>query len=304
MLSHSYDYKDCLDNSLKVAWKEDDVLRGRDFDFSKHFLPNRISGVEGIQCLDADEKRKLDQITANAYCHIFAYVEEFIVPQALDEAEKDVYGDEVRFRALVRFAEEELKHQELFRRSIAKFEQGFGVECGLIPGREDVAKIVLGQSKLCSLLLTSMIEWFTQLHYLEHVKGATDLDGLFHDLLKFHWLDEAQHAKLDSLLMDEVAQGMNADDREKAVDELLELGTAIDGLLSQQIDLNIASLEAATGRTFTDAERAEIREQTQPAYRWTFLVSGLQHPAFRKIVGELTDQGLGKIDAVVIALAA
>ena len=142
-----------------------------------------------------------------------------------------------------------------------------------------------------------MIEWFTQLHYLEHVKDETGLDELFRDLLKFHWVEEAQHTKLDSLLMDEVTSGMSAEDKEKAVDELLELGGAIDGLLSQQIDLNIESLGKATGRTFTDTEKGEIRESTQRAYRWTFLVSGLEHPSFSKIVGELTKQGAGKIKA-------
>ena len=75
MLSHNFSYQNCLDNSVKVAWKEDDVLSGRNFDFSKRFLPNRITGVDGIECLNEDEKRKLDQITGNAYCHIFAFVE-------------------------------------------------------------------------------------------------------------------------------------------------------------------------------------------------------------------------------------
>ena len=217
MVSHSYSYADILQSSLKVAWTERQVLEGKDFDYSKRFLPNGLTRVDDIRCLDDRDKLKLNQIMGNAYCHIFAYVEEYIIPQALEAAEKQVYGEETRLRTLLRFAEEETNHQELFRRSIALFERGFGVKCGLIPGREEVAKVVLGKSRLCSYLLTSMIEWCTQLHYVEHVRHRNELDGLFRDLLKYHWMDEAQHAKIDSLLIDELTREISEADREKAV---------------------------------------------------------------------------------------
>jgi hypothetical protein len=303
MVSRSYSYADILQSSLKVAWTERQVLEGKDFDYSKRFLPNGLTRVDDIRCLDDRDKLKLNQIMGNAYCHIFAYVEEYIIPQALEAAEKQVYGEETRLRTLLRFAEEETKHQELFRRSIALFERGFGVKCGLIPGREEVAKVVLGKSRLCSYLLTSMIEWCTQLHYVEHVRHRNELDGLFRDLLKYHWMDEAQHAKIDSLLIDELTREISEADREKAVDELLELGGAVDGLLSDQADLDMESLEKAVGRALSSAERAEIKKNTQRAYRWTFLVSGLEHPSFVQIVGELTSRGPGKLQAVTRALS-
>lgn len=303
MLSHDYSYKEILQNSLKVAWTEREVLDGRDFDYSKRFLPNRLSGVDGIRSLSDREKLKLNQIMGNAYCHIFAFVEEYIIPQALEAAQRDIYGDETRLRTLLRFAEDESKHQELFRRSTALFEQGFGVEIGLIPAREEVAKVVLGKSRLCSYLLTSMIEWFTQTHYVEHVKDRGELDPLFRDLVRYHWMDEAQHAKIDSLLIDEIVREIGAEDREKAVDELIELGGAVDGLLSQQADLDLESLERAIGRTLSEDEKAEIKRHTQRAYRWTFLVSGLEHPNFVRIVSELTERGPAKLEAVARALS-
>lgn len=303
-LSHDYSYQDCLDRSKRVAWKEDDVLAGKTFDFSKRFLPNRLSGVDEIECLDETEKRQLNQIMGNAYCHIFAFVEEYIIPMVTQEALKDPYGDEVRFRSLLRFAEEELKHQELFRRSIALFEQGFRTKCSLIGSREDVAKAVLSKSRLAVLYLTTLIEWFTQLHYVEHVRDASGLDELFRDLLRFHWMDEAQHVKQDTLLIEEIVKSSSPDQRESAIDELLELGGAIDTLLSQQIQLNIESLERATGRRLTEEQKGEIGAKTQRAWRWTFLVSGLKHPNFVKLVKELTKEGSGKIMRAAEALSA
>ena len=304
MLSHNYTYQDCLDNSKKVSWSEDDIFAGKNFDFSKRFLPNKLTGVDEIGCLNDDEKRQLNQIMGNGYCHIFAFVEEFIIPAIMEEAMKDAYGDEVKLRSLLRFAEEELKHQELFRRSIDLFGQGFGIECGLIPGREEVAKVVRSKSKLAVLILTSVIEWFTQLHYIEHVRDDSDLDGLFRDLLRFHWMEEAQHAKQDMLLISELAETLTLEERETAIDEVIELGGAIDGLLAQQIGLNIEALGKVAGRTFTAAEKEEITTRTQHAWRWTFLVSGLEHPNVAKIVGALTTEGPGKIKDVVEALSA
>ena len=303
MLSHDYSYPEILDNSLKVAWTEREVLEGRDFDYSKRFLPNRLTGVDGIRCLNEGEKLKLNQIMGNAYCHLFAYVEEYIIPQALEAAQRDIHGDETRLRTLLLFAEDESKHQELFRRSRALFEKGFGVQCALIPGREDVAKVVLSKSRLCSYLLTSMIEWFTQSHYVEHVRDRSELDELFRDLVKYHWMDEAQHAKIDSLLIDEITREISEEECEAAVDELLELGGAVDGLLSQQADLNLVSLEKAIGRTLSEKDKEEIKRNTFRAFRWTFLVSGLEHPKFVQIVSELTQRGPAKLEAVARALS-
>jgi hypothetical protein len=137
MLTDDYSYDACLRGSVTKAWTVDDCFRGRDFDFNKPFLPERIAGVSAIRCLDDHEKRMLNQIRGNSYCHVFAFVEEYIVPLVIDRARTDVYGDETRLWSLLRFAEEEVKHQEMLRRAGEQFQAGFGVTCGLVPGREN-----------------------------------------------------------------------------------------------------------------------------------------------------------------------
>src|SRR6266508_4264760 len=122
MLTHAYSYATALDGSVKNAWTVEDCYQGRDFDFTKSFLPERIAGVQGITCLDDDEKRTLNQIRGNSYCHIFAFVEEYIVPMVMASACRDVFGDETRLWSLLRFAEEEVKHQEMLRRAIVQVE--------------------------------------------------------------------------------------------------------------------------------------------------------------------------------------
>ena len=304
MLTHEHGYDALLRGSVDHPWTVDDCFRGRDFDFSRPFLPDRIAGVDGIGCLGADEKRVLNQVRGATYCHIFAFVEEYIVPLVMDRARADVYGDETRLWALLRFAEEEVKHQEMLRRAVARIEAGLGVTCGLVPGREAVAEVVLDAPPLTALLLTSMIEWFTQLHYVEHVRGREQLDELFRDVLRFHWVDESRHARMDSLLIDEVAGELTARQRDDAVDQLLRLGGAVDGLLGQQVELDLDTLQRSTGRALSDREQDEIRTHQRRAYRWTFLVSGLRHPRFVQIAGAVSATGADKIAAAAQALAA
>jgi hypothetical protein len=222
----------------------------------------------------------------------------------LANAMRDVYGDETRLWSLLRFAEEEVKHQEMMRRACEQFAEGFGSHCELIAGREAVAQAVLSTSPLAALLLTSLIEWFVQLHYVEHVRDDQDLDPLFRDLLRYHWIDESRHAKLDALLIDEVATVLSDEDRDRAIDEVLDLGSAIDGLLAQQMGLDIEALERATSRDFAADERDQIRSAQQRAYRWTFLVSGLEHPKFVQIVDAVTRGGRSKLESTAAALSA
>jgi hypothetical protein len=304
MLTHDYSYDACLHASVATTWTVDDCFADRTFDFTKRFLPERIAGVEEIVCLDADEKRLLNQIRGNSYCHLFAFVEEYIVPLVMDRARTDVFGDETRLRSLLRFAEEEVKHQEMLRRAVAQFETGFGVTCGLVSGRVEVANVVLDASPLTALLLTSMIEWFTQRHYVEHVRDERELDELFRDILRYHWIDESRHARMDSLLIDEVAAELPIDQREAAVDQLLQLGAAVDDLLAQQIELDVDALQRVSGRVLTDAQRSEVRAEQRRSYRWTFLVSGLDHPEFVRIVDQVSPSGRAKVAATAEALGA
>ena len=59
-----------------------------------------------------------------------------------------------------------------------------------------------------------------------------------------------------------------------------------------------------TGRRFTEAEKEEISTKTQRAWRWTFLVSGLEHPNVVKLIKELTREGPEKIKGAAKALSA
>jgi hypothetical protein len=103
--------------SKRIRWDiERDVIRGRRFDFGRKFMPDGLSKVGHLQFLSPAEKRFLSQIQGRTYANMFALVERYIGAKTLEISEGHRFGDQVALEALVRMADEELKHQELFRR--------------------------------------------------------------------------------------------------------------------------------------------------------------------------------------------
>jgi hypothetical protein len=203
-------------------------------------------------------------------------------------------------RALLGFAGEEAKHIQLFRRFREEFEAGFGSRCPVLEPSEGIATAILAHQPLAVALLTLHIEWMTQRHYLDGVKDAP-LDPQFASLLRHHWMEEAQHAKLDTLLVETLARPFGESQIMRAVDEYLEIGGMIDGGLRQQVKLDIEALRAATGRVLTEAERERFTEVQLQALRWTFIGSGITHPQFLATVGCLSPAARTRLEQVAPA---
>ena len=133
--------------------------------------------------------------------------------------------------------------------------------------------------------------------------AAEQLDPLFCSLLKHHWLEESQHAKLDTLIVDKIAGELQPEQIETGVDDYMDIGKMLDGGLAAQVQLDIESLQRATGRTFTVEGKAAIRQEQTKAYRWTFLLSGMSHPNFDRSLRELSAQGHERVSQLARAIA-
>ena len=298
----TYTYESTLATAQKVNWKIEDIIGGdKRIDFTKPFMPESLAGVRALDFLSKSEQRTLNQIRGLGYLVMFGLVEEFILPFVLDHARPRLAGDNYRTRALIQFASEEAKHIQLFKRFRAEFDAGFGHPCEVIGPPEAIATEVLSHSPLAVALLTLHIEWFVQRHYLESIRDDQDLDPQFKSLLKHHWLEEAQHTKFDTLMVDELAAEMTPDGIGKAVDEYLELGGFIDGGMQQQTRLDLASLERATGRRLTLEEKERVSAAQLKTLRWTFIGSGITHPNFLTTVGKLGPGLREKLEAVAPA---
>lgn len=267
------------------SWRVDDLIgNGRRLDFTRSFMPEGLAGVGSLTFLTKDQRRALNQIRGHEYLSIFGLVEEFILPFVLDHARPRLRDDDHRVRALLQFAGEEAKHIQLFKRFREAFAAGFGAPAEVIGPAEAIAAEVLKKHPLAVALLILQIEWMTQKHFLEGVKDNGDLDPLFRSLLKHHWMEEAHHAKLDTLMVQALGESCSLEERMSAFDQYLELGMFFDQGLGAQLDLNLAAFTKATGRRLSEAEALQVREVQRRAMRWTYIGSGLTHPMFLEAV--------------------
>lgn len=286
----TYAYSACLESAHRIQWKLDEVLGTKRFDPRKLWMPASLSGAAGLEFLSQDERRVLNQLELAAYAHLFGYVEEFIAPMVTTLAHEHELDRRDAFEALANFAAEEVKHMNLFRRVRDRVQEQLGVELELLRDETGTARYVLGKSMGAALLLTSSIEWMTQRHYLEAFAEDGALDPLSKSIFKAHWLEESQHAQLDHLETVRAFEAMSAEERERAVDDLIELVASVHGLLVQQVAHDVANLERCVGRTFGAAHRGELHRALLDAKRWTFLTTGVTHPNFQKLFAAVTTE--------------
>ena len=294
---HDFNFKSTLASSLRAQWELDDVLReDQELDFSRNMMPESLARTAAAPGLSADEQKVLNQIAAHEYLSMFGIVEEFLLPFVLDQARPELRGDDWRVRALLNFASEEAKHIHLFKRFHAAFVRGFPVECQVIGPSEAIGAEILRHDPFAVSLVILMIEWMTQQHYLGSIKDDGDIDPLFKSLMKFHWMEEAQHAKLDTLIVEALAEGRTDEQIDKAMDEFFEIGAFLDGGLKQQTEFNLDALEQVIGRKLENRE--EIAEQQHQAGRWTFIGSGMVHERFIATLNQLSPRAAERIAEV------
>jgi P-aminobenzoate N-oxygenase AurF len=291
---HNFNYEATLATSLRAQWQLDDVLReDQKLDFSRNFLPQSLARTAAIESLSPFEQRILNQISAHQYLSIFGVVEEFILPFLVDHARPHLLGDDYRIRALLNFASEEAKHIHLFKRFHSAFVRGFPVECQVIGPSAAIGAEILRHDPLAVGLVILMIEWMTQAHYLGSIRDDTDIDPLFKSLILNHWKEEAQHAKIDTLIVDALGEGRGEAQIDKVIDEFFEIGGFLDDGLKRQAGFNLDALERAIGRRIDDREA--ILAQQHRAARWTYIGSGMVHERFKATLESLSPRAAERI---------
>jgi hypothetical protein len=282
-------YATCAKSSRKDEWQIDrDLLRERSFDFSRKFLPDGLSFVDRLGFLSADDARLLSQIQGRTYAYIFGLVERFISAKMLEQGRAHVLGDQYALEGLVRFSNEEIKHQELFRRMEKMMDRHMPGGYRQVADPNDVARAVLATSTWSVLALTCHIELFVQAHYDESIAPQQDICPLFRDVFKFHWRDECRHVQLDELEWTAEHARLSKAERDRAVDDLIALIGAVDGILQSQAATDCEYFLRATASVFGPAEQGAIRAGVLQAYRWQYILSGVQHKYFARLLSSMT----------------
>jgi hypothetical protein len=297
-------YARCIQASKLVRWDIDaDVIRGRRFDRADKFLPDGLSLADAFTTLSPDEKRFVSQIQGRTYANVFGLVERFINAKILELSRERALGDQLALEALVRFSDEELKHQALFRRIERMVAEVLPPGYRFDVDADDLAHAVLGKSTWAVLALTLDIELFTQLHYRESIDPDTALSALFKDVFLYHWKEESQHAILDELELMRHDAALSPEQRDRGVDDLIALVAAIDGILKAQAAADAGYFAATCGRTVDADEARAIEAGFLAAYRWQYIHSGVRHPRFGKALsGLITDSQGQRIQAALATL--
>ncbi|MEO8543636.1 MAG: hypothetical protein ABI434_08640 [Burkholderiaceae bacterium] len=287
-------YAKCIEVSKRIRWDTDrDVIRGRGFDFSKKFLPDGLSKVTQLSFLTADEQRLFSQVQGRTYANMFALVERFIGAKVLEISRGHWLGDQVALEALVRLTDEELKHQEMFRRLETMMAPGMPAGYRFLPQSNDVAGAVLTAPTWAVLGLVCDIELFSQAHYRSSIDAETQIDALWKDVFLFHWREESQHAIVDEMEWMREDDKLDAQQRDQAVDALIGLVGAVDGIVQMQAESDAEYFTHAAGRSFDASQAQAIHATMLRAFRWQYILSGVQDPRFLEILGSMinTEQG-------------
>jgi hypothetical protein len=274
-------YARAIAASKRIRWDvDDDVIRGRALDLNQKFLPDGLSLVDELPFLTSDERRFMSQVQGRTYANLFGLVERFINAKLLEMSRDHWFGDQIALEALVRFSDEEIKHQELFRRVEALAATGMPPGYAVTAQPNDVARFVLGKSTWSVLALTTHIEIFTQAHYKKSIEHDPNLSELWKDVFLHHWQEESQHAIIDELEWRREDAKLGAAERDAAVDDLIALVGGVDGILQAQARADAEYFVGSAERQFSADEVRSIGNGVLKAYRWQYIVSGVQDGRF------------------------
>jgi hypothetical protein len=294
-------YARCIAASKRIRWDiDEDVIRGRKLDISQKFLPDGLSLVSEIPFLSHTERRFMSQVQGRTYANLFGLVERFINAKILALSQDYRFGDQVALEALVRFSDEELKHQELFRRieALAAEVMPPGYRVAVDPN--DVANAVLGKSSWAVLGLTCHIEIFTQVHYKKSIEPDDGLAALWKDVFLYHWKEESQHAVLDELEWLREDARLGESERDQAVSDLIALVAAVDGIVRQQAEADAGYFVGGCGRELDAAQVRTIGNAILKAYRWQYIVPDIRDGRFLGVLlGMISDAQAERITAAL-----
>jgi hypothetical protein len=169
-----------------------------------------------------------------------------------------------------------------------------------VPQPNVVAAAVLSKSTWAVLALICHIELFVLAHYRQAIEPDAELSELWKDVFTFHAREESQHAILDELEWQRENAKLTPEERDQGVSDLIDLVAAVDGILQAQARADADYFLGSCGRSFDKGETDRVRKTMLAAYRWQYIVSGVQDERFQKILGGMvTETQMKRIGAAL-----
>lgn len=86
---------------------------------------------------------------------------------------------------------------------------------------------------------------------------------------------------------------LGPEQRDRAVDDLIALVAAVDGILQAQSQADVHYFLSVCGRSFSAEQAQQIQDTVLKAYRWQYILSGVQDERFTAIIGGLVSEEQG-----------
>ena len=282
-------YARCLHNAQKVNWDIDsDVIRFRQLETASKFLPDSLSLVTQLPFLSAGQQRLLSQVQGRTYAYLFGLIERCINAKMLELGRAHCFGDQVVVAALLQFVQEELKHQELFRRLEKLAELTLPTGYTMTADPDAAAAAMLRKSTWAVLALICFVEIFTQAHYVHSIREDGELSTLFKDVFYYHWIEEAQHATLDELEWQRVHDAMNPAQIDAGVADFIHLVRMLDRILQEQASADGEYFCSCEGVYLNRMQSNAVKACLLKAYRLQYIVSGARIERFQRALWSKT----------------
>lgn len=282
-------YARCNEAARRIRWEiERDVIRGRPFDAGRHCLPDALSKIGQLTTLQPAEALRLSQIQGRSYAGMLGALERHIGAQIVGLGHGHALSDAVACDALLHWAEDEIKHRELFRRLDAMAAGATPDGYRFLPEATEVAAMVLRKSTWAVLGLNLHVEMLALAHYRASLEPGANLAPLWQDVLRHHWQEATQHAVLAELEWRRVDALAGEAERERGVADLIALVAAVDGLLQLQAEADAGCFLASLRRSHPPQERAAVHDVVLKAYRWQFIAAGVHELRLREVLKALT----------------
>src|SRR5262245_26948469 len=263
--THGVDYPSIVATSEKVAWTVEEIFRDRRFDATRNIVPDSWVRTQHLTFLNEQEQRTLNHLRAFSYVHLFGNYEEFIPIHLTGLTQQDWHDNRAHLRALLRFGEEEMKHQQLFLQAEAVLEASCGYSCGRYFDKDRLTaftQATLAYLPLPRALILLALEWGSQRHYVDSVRdqAGDSSDPLYVDILKYHWIEENQHTKTGVLEIAPLARDLSPEEISTAFDHILGIGGLVDKTFVGQVEQELATFQSVTGRPLAQPEATALRE--------------------------------------------
>src|SRR5262249_13980303 len=124
-------------------------------------------------------------------------------------------------------------------------------------------------------------------------------------VILFHCKEESQHAILDELEWQREDAKLTSEQRDRAVTDLIELVGAVDGMLQVQAKADADYFFKVCRGPYSEEQAKRVREGVLYAYRWQYIISGVEEPRFQKILGGMiSKEQFGRIGAALAPIMA